>query len=296
MTNVLLIGFAHEEQHQELFLTDIKHVFSCTMFPEPVYKSRSSKTDFGFVSKLPDPDWVEFKGGVARFGHGQSGFAFDNEGPEHEAILTPFALATRPVSNAEYLAFIEADGYQRPEFWLSEGWAAIQAEQRYCPFHWRETETGWREHTLHGLEAIDPNAPVSHIDYYEASAFAHWSGYRLPEEREWEFAARSYAPSRGRWATPGERLHPVLAENDGPIEGLFGEVWEWTRSAYAPYPGYCADAGAIGEYNGKFMCAQFVLRGGSCLTPSNHIRPTYRNFFPANAQWQMTGVRMAKDI
>jgi ergothioneine biosynthesis protein EgtB len=229
--------------------------------------------------------------GCARSGT-TAGFAFDNEGPLHKAWIEPFELAARPVTNAEYLAFIEDDGYATAEHWLSDGWAVINTEQRRAPFYWRKTETGWMEHTLHGLEPLDPDAPVSHLDYYEASAVADWAGARLPEEREWEIAARAYDPERGRWAAPAGRLHPVAPSGEGPLLGLFGEVWEWTRSSYSAYPGFKAAAGAIGEYNGKFMCGQFVLRGGSALSAGHHVRATYRNFFPPNAQWQMTGLRL----
>lgn len=294
--DVLKIGLAHEEQHQELFLSDIKHVFSRTIFDEAVYPEGALTNPPEFKARRVDPYWVRFEGGLADFGHDHAGFAFDNEGPAHRAYLNGFALASKPVSNGEYLAFIEAGGYQRPDHWLSDGWANICDEARKAPFYWRQTDQGWREHTLHGLEALDPDAPVSHLDYYEASAFADWAGFRLPEEREWEFAARAYDPKSGRWAQPGGRLHPMPVGGEGPLLGLYGEVWEWTRSAYSPYPGFKALEGAIGEYNGKFMCGQFVLRGGSCLSPSDHVRATYRNFFPPDAQWQMTGLRLARDL
>ncbi len=292
---VLETGFAHEEQHQELFLTDIKHVLSKNSFPEAAY----APTDHAaapLLARRPDPDWVRMDGGLCEIGHHGSGFAFDNEGPLHKAWIEPFELAARPVTNAEYLAFIEDDGYATAEHWLSDGWAVINTEQRRAPFYWRKTETGWMEHTLHGLEPLDPDAPVSHLDYYEASAVADWAGARLPEEREWEIAARAYDPERGRWAAPAGRLHPVAPSGEGPLLGLFGEVWEWTRSSYSAYPGFKAAAGAIGEYNGKFMCGQFVLRGGSALSPVDHVRASYRNFFPPNAQWQMTGLRLARDV
>lgn len=211
-------------------------------------------------------------------------------------MLTPFALASKPVTNAEYLAFIEDGGYERAEYWLSDGWAAVKDEARSAPLYWRLGDSGWREFTLHGLEALDPDAPVCHLDFYEADAFAAWSGFRLPDEREWELAARAYDPERAHWADPPGRLHPQAPGGDGPITGLFSQVWEWTRSAYSPYPRYRAPAGAIGEYNGKFMCGQFVLRGGSVLTPPGHVRATYRNFFPPGARWQMTGLRLARDI
>jgi len=293
--DVILTGFAHEEQHQELFLTDIEHVMSKNSFPEAAYPAHGP-TPRPASPRAPEPEWIAFEGGVQHFGHGGPGFAFDHEGPEHDAVLTPFALASHPVTNAEYLAFIEDGGYQRPEFWLSDGWAVINGENRSAPFYWRRADAGWEEFTLHGLEPLDPDAPVCHLDFYEADAFAAWAGFRLPEEREWEHAAQSYDPARASWAGPDARLHPQSPSDEGPIKGLFGHVWEWTRSAYSPYPGYRAPAGAIGEYNGKFMCGQFVLRGGSALTPPDHMRATYRNFFPPGARWQMTGLRLARDI
>lgn len=292
---VIATGLAHEEQHQELFLTDIKHVLSCQSFPETAYHAKAQRVEPCFAS-VPNPHWVSFEGGVQRFGHTGCGFAFDNEGPMHEAVLTPFALASRPVTNAEYLAFIEADGYQDPGHWLSDGWALIQSEQRSAPFYWRKADQGWGEFTLHGLEPLDPHAPVSHLDYYEASAYAAWAGYRLPEEREWEFAARDVDPDQARWARPDQRLHPDALAGGAQMQALFGEVWEWTRSSYSAYPAYSALPGALGEYNGKFMCGQFVLRGGSALTPPLHMRATYRNFFPPDARWQMSGLRLARDI
>ena len=230
------------------------------------------------------------------FGHAGGDFSFDNEGPRHKTWLEPFALASRPVSNSEYLAFIEDGGYARPEFWLSEGWARMQDEGRAQPFYWRRRDGRWAEFTLHGEQALHPDAPVSHLDYFEASAFANWAGARLPEEREWEHAAQGCGADTGRWASADGLLHPQPQKPGTGLQALFGEVWEWTRSAYSAYPGFAPAAGAIGEYNGKFMCGQFVLRGGSCLTAPDHTRTTYRNFFPPDAQWQMTGLRLAKDL
>ena len=295
MHTVLLTGLAHEEQHQELFLTDIKHVLSCNSFPEIAYR-QPARSCPALGPRAPSPSWTTFEGGLYSVGHRGDGFAFDNEGPRHKAWLEPFALANRPVTNAEFLAFIEDGGYQTASLWLSEGWARIQAESRTAPFYWRRDETGWREFSLHGGIALDPDAPVSHLDYFEASAFAAWAGARLPEEREWEIAAAGQAPGAGRWADPAGWLHPQPPARGDGLEGLYGEVWEWTRSAYAAYPGFAAPQGPIGEYNGKFMCNQFVLRGGSALTPPNHVRASYRNFFPADARWQMTGLRLARDL
>lgn len=293
--DVILTGIAHEEQHQELFLSDIKHVLSCNSFPEPAYARQAPRFE-ALAPRVPDPNWVTFEGGVYSFGHDGEDFAFDHESPKHEAVLTDFALADRPVTNAEYLAFMEDEGYRRAELWLADGWSAICREARTAPYYWRRTQEGWREFTLHGFQPLDPDAPVSHLDFYEADAFAAWAGYRLPDEREWELAARAYDPDRARWADPEGWLHPDSRLDEAPLGALFGQVWEWTRSSYSPYPRYRAPEGAIGEYNGKFMCGQFVLRGGSALTPPAHMRPTYRNFFPPNARWQMSGLRLARDI
>lgn len=292
---VIKTGFAHEEQHQELFLTDIKHVLSCNSFPEAAY-AREDQATPQLTATGPNPEWVAFEGGLFEFGHEGANFAFDNEGPRHKSWLEPFAIASRPVTNAEYLAFMEDGGYAQAEHWLSEGWARMQAEERRHPFYWRFREGQWRQFTLHGERPLHPDAPVSHVDYYEASAFASWAGCRLPEEREWEHAARTANPDAGRWADPSGLLEPAAVQGGRGLQALYGEVWEWTRSPYSAYPGYAPAEGAIGEYNGKFMCGQFVLRGGSCLTPPRHVRPTYRNFFPPDAQWQMTGLRLAKDV
>jgi ergothioneine biosynthesis protein EgtB len=290
---VIETGLAHEEQHQELFLTDIKYLLSRAAFCEA-----------GFAGARPPcgPDaapleWIAFEGGVHRFGHEGADFAFDNESPAHDGVLTPFALASRPVTNGEFLAFIEDGGYREARHWLADGWALITAQGREAPLYWTRGEAGWREFTLHGEAELDLSAPVSHVDYYEASAYAAWTGARLPEEREWEHAARGFDPDEGRWAQPDGWLHAARVGGPaGGLSGMYGEVWEWTRSAYAPYPGYRANEGAIGEYNAKFMCGQYVLKGGSALTSPGHMRASYRNFFPPGAQWQMTGLRLARDI
>lgn len=284
------IGIAHEEQHQELLLTDIKHVLSKHPFGPAAYTAPKPAERL-----VPGLRWHEFDGGCFAFGHDGHGFAFDNEGPRHEAILTPFALASRPVTNAEYLAFIEDDGYRTATLWLSEGWGRILDEGWDAPLYWRRREDGsWSEFTLHGDVPLDLDAPVTHVSYFEAAAFAEWAGARLPEEREWERAAAGHSLA-GRFMTPGVSSHPQAGSGDGLIQ-LYGDVWEWTRSAYSAYPRYRPASGAVGEYNGKFMCGQFVLRGGSCATPPGHIRPTYRNFFPPDARWQFSGIRLAKDI
>lgn len=287
---IVSLGLAHEQQHQELMLTDLKHVlsrhpFAPAAFPAP--DGSSGRSALG---------WREFAGGIHRFGHGGEGFAFDNEGPVHEAVLTDFAIADRPVTNAEYCAFIEDDGYQTPTLWLSDGWARVLAEGWAMPLYWRSGDDGWREFALHGEQALDPDQPVTHISYYEASAFAEWAGARLPDEREWELAAREAAGPDGRFADPGMSAHPGPSPAGDGLRQALGGVWEWTRSAYAAYPRFRPAAGAVGEYNGKFMCNQFVLRGGSCATPKGHVRLTYRNFFPPEARWQFSGIRLAKDI
>ncbi len=290
------LGLAHEEQHQELILTDIKHVLS----RHPFGPSAFAAPHRGQPEAAGPPGWVEFAGGVVEIGAAGPGFHFDNEGPRHQAILTPFALADRLATNRDYAQFVADGGYQTSTLWLSEGWARVQAEAWSAPLYWRQGETGWEEFTLHGQHPLDPDAPVLHLSYYEASAFAEWSGARLPDEREWEIAASGPLDGEGRFAAPGVSAHPdVPAQAAQPGRGLrqmFGDAWEWTRSAYSAYPRYRPAAGAVGEYNGKFMCGQYVLRGGSCATPPGHVRRTYRNFFPPDARWQFSGVRLAKDI
>ncbi|MGY6627488.1 MAG: ergothioneine biosynthesis protein EgtB [Oceanicaulis sp.] len=294
---VIETGFAHEEQHQELFLTDMKYLLSRAAFREAGFPGAAMPSGAGASQALA---WVEYEGGVHRFGHEGEAFAFDNEGPAHDGVLTPFALASRPVTNGEFLAFIEDGGYREARHWLADGWAQITAAGRSAPLYWTRGETGWREFTLHGETPLDSDAPVCHLDYFEASAYAAWTGARLPEEREWEHAARSLDPAQARWADPAGWLHACQINGpvggQGGLSGMYGEVWEWTRSAYAPYPGYRANDGAIGEYNAKFMCGQYVLKGGSALTSPGHMRASYRNFFPPAAQWQMTGLRLARDI
>lgn len=286
------LGLAHEEQHCELILTDIKHVLSHHPFAPAAFAAPGRDG-----AAATDVRWIEFEGGRYRFGAGQAdGFYFDNEGPPHDALLTPFALADRAVSNGEYLAFLEDGGYDTATLWLSDGWARRQEEGWDAPLYWRWRDGHWCEFTLHGEQQLDPAAPVVHLSFYEASAFAEWAGARLPEEREWELAARQAAGATGRFAVPGVSAHPAAAQPGTGCRQMFGDVWEWTRSAYSPYPRYRPAAGAVGEYNGKFMCGQYVLRGGSCATAPGHIRATYRNFFPPQARWQFSGLRLARDI
>ena len=286
------LGLAHEEQHQELILTDIKHVLSHNPFAPAAFPD----TGPGAACDDSGASWVGFDGGLFEFGVEGLPFQFDNEGPRHEALLTPFALADRPVTNAEYAAFIRDGGYRTPSLWLSDGWARLNAEGWQAPLYWREDDGAWREYTLHGEVTPRPDAPVVHLSFYEAAAYAEWAGARLPGEREWEHAARRSAGPDGRFAVPGQSAHPDVCGPGIGLRQMFGGVWEWTRSDYAPYPRYRPAPGAVGEYNGKFMSGQYVLRGGSCATSKGHIRPTYRNFFPPQARWQFSGLRLAKDI
>jgi dimethylhistidine N-methyltransferase len=286
------LGLAHEQQHQELLLTDIKHLFSINPL-KPSYAGRWPLTP---VAPVPR-GWLAFDGGVSAIGHDGPGFAFDNEGPRHCIFLEPFELATHPVTNGDWIAFIDDGGYRRPELWLSDGWANVQAEGWHAPLYWRHDEAGWRCFTLHGEAPVDCHAPVAHVSFYEADAFARWAGARLPTEAEWEVAAAALAPA-GNFADSGafHPLAPRAPASSGEAAQMFGDVWEWTASAYLPYPGYRPAEGAVGEYNGKFMSGQMVLRGGSCATPPDHVRATYRNFFPPAARWQFSGLRLARDL
>ena len=282
------IGLHHEQQHQELMLTDLKHAFAQNPL-HPVYAPREE-------SPAIDParlSWQAFPEGIREIGHRGAGFHFDNEAPRHRVFQDAFELASRPVSNAEFIAFIGDGGYARPELWLSNGWAKIQETCWNAPLYWEQHEGQWWHYTLSGFRPVDPAEPVCHVSYYEADAYARWAGARLPREDEWEVAAAAL-PMEGNFADSA-RFAPSPCP---PAEGLcqlFGDVWEWTASPYVAYPGYRAAEGALGEYNGKFMCDQWVLRGGSCATPGSHIRATYRNFFPADARWQFSGIRLARD-
>ncbi len=288
---LIALGIAHEQQHQELLLTDIKHALSRHPFA-PAYQPPQS-----YTREAAAPlDFVAFAGGIAAIGTDARDFAFDNEGPRHEVLLQPFRIATRAVNCGEYLAFIEDGGYHRPEFWLSDGWALVQAEGWQAPLYWsRDARGSWQIFTLNGRRAVDPAEPLCHVSFYEAAAFAEWAGKRLPTEAEWEHAAT--APQRQAHGHFLDRAlpHPRCCNTPAGVLQMFGDVWEWTRSAYAPYPGFRPAAGAIGEYNGKFMVNQMVLRGGSCVTPPGHVRPSYRNFFPPAARWQFSGIRLAED-
>jgi ergothioneine biosynthesis protein EgtB len=291
----IVLGLNHEQQHQELLLTDIKHAFWSDPL-HPAYVAGPLPT-----KRREQPlRWVDFAGGLVEIGvpTPQAGddFCFDNETPRHKVWLEPFRLASRPVTCGEYLEFMRDGGYARPELWLSEGWTTVQNERWAAPLYWRREAEGepWQVFTLRGMAPLDDllATPVCHISYFEADAYARWAGKRLPTEAEWETAA-SAAPVRGN-LLENEGLHPRAAETASQVEQLFGDVWEWTASAYLPYPGFKPLPGALGEYNGKFMCNQMVLRGGSVATPASHIRAAYRNFFPPATRWQFSGVRLAE--
>ena len=288
------LGMNHEQQHQELILTDIKHgLWSGPLRPEPV---AGHPSDHRPRASAPQLTWTEIEGGIHHVGHQGDSFAFDNESPRHEVLLRPFRIASRPVTNAEYLQFMEDGGYRRPDLWLSDGWDTVCAQGWNAPLYWERRDDSWWQFTLNGmkqtgLKAVDPAEPVFHISYYEADAYARWSGSRLPTEEEWEVAAVQL-PSRGTFLDDGI-FHPQPVRASGHQQ-MFGDVWEWTASPYVAYPGFTPAAGLIGEYNGKFMCNQLVLRGGSCATPAGHIRASYRNFFPPHARWQFSGLRLAR--
>jgi ergothioneine biosynthesis protein EgtB len=284
------IGLHHEQQHQELMLTDIKHVFSVNPL-RPAY--RQQETGAAGADHAPPLEWVRFEGGLCEVGHDGAGFAYDNESPRHRAWLQPYALASRLVTCGEYLEFMQDGGYERADLWLSMGWATAQEQQWTEPFYWERRDGEWWVFTLGGMKRVDHAEPVCHLSYFEADAFARWAGARLPTEAEWEVAAAT-VPMAGNFVD-GRTYHPRRAADAAGLQQLYGDVWEWTQSSYAPYPGYVAPPGALGEYNGKFMCNQYVLRGGSCATSLSHIRTTYRNFFPPDATWQFSGVRLARD-
>ena len=328
---IITLGVHHEQQHQELLLTDIKHVFAQNPL-HPIFRKRAQEK----TEPPPPTTFVDFAETIATIGHDGRDFSYDNEGPRHRALVPKFSLGSRPVTCGEYLRFIEAGGYQRPEFWLSLGWMTINEQHWEAPLYWEKRDGAWWHFTLSGFRPVDENEPVTHVSYFEADAFANFSGARLPTEFEWEWAAQgetidgnfveaerfhpaalasqsspspqSSPSGRGGREAPGKRKlveyrstgagSPAswsAAGHGGSIFQLFGDVWEWTRSSYSPYPGYRAAPGALGEYNGKFMCNQYVLRGGSCATSQSHIRTTYRNFFQPEKRWQFTGIRLARD-
>ncbi len=281
------LGIQHEQQHQELLLMDIKHVLSINPLL-PAYDA----VRLPAPTPSPASTWTEHPEGTHEIGYTGPGFCFDNELPRHRVCHGAFALADQVVTGGEWLAFIDDGGYRRPELWLSDGWATVQAEQWECPIYWLPVDGGWQEFTLGGPLPVNPAQPVCHLSYYEADAYAHWAGARLPTEAEWEVAA-SGRPVQGHFLDQ-TRLHPTPVSADAGATP-FGNVWQWTSSAYSPYPGFVPAPGAVGEYNGKFMVNQYVLRGGSCVTPPDHIRPSYRNFFPPSARWAFAGLRLARN-
>lgn len=300
------IGLNHEQQHQELMLTDIKHVLACNPMA-PRYSERAiAPTPTTGASRL-----VQFSGGLRSIGHDGGDFAYDNESPRHQVFLYPFEISNRLVTCGEFLQFIKDGGYQHPQWWLSAGWQTVSQEEWKAPLYWQHKDDQWWQFTLAGMQPIDHDAPVCHVSYFEADAYARWAGMRLPTEAEWEIAS-SQAIDDGRFADElihsEQAVHPspvateTATEKVGdarqgfvPLQQMSGVCWQWTQSPYVAYPGYRPEEGALGEYNGKFMCGQYVLRGGSCATPSGHVRPTYRNFFPPDARWQFTGIRLARD-
>ena len=282
------LGCHHEQQHQELLLTDIKLNFSINPL-DPVYAAPPPRP----VGDAPAQGWWAREAGLGEIGHAGDAFAFDNERPRHRLWAEGYRLARHPVTNAAYTAFIADGGYLRPDLWLADGWYTVNNEGWQAPLHWRRDGDGWVEFTLGGVQPLDDHAPVTHVSYYEADAYARWAGARLPTEAEWELAATG-RPLAGNFVEAGQ-LQPVAGDDGAELAKLAGDVWEWTASAYAPYPGYVLPEGAIGEYNGKFMCNQQVLRGGSCATPADHLRTSYRNFFYPHERWQFTGIRLAQD-
>ena len=283
LAELIALGLQHEQQHQELMLTDVKHLLAQNaLLPE--YAAAPLAQAAG-VAPLA---WLAFDGGLAEIGHDGDGFCFDNELPRHKQYVTPFELASRLVTNGEYLAFIAAGGYFNASLWLAEGWDWVRSQNLNSPIYWQQDDQGqWQEFTLHGAQALDLNRPATHLSLYEADAYANWAGARLPTEAEWELAAAQAQIETGA-------LHPAGAPEGNGLLQMFGHCWQWTRSSYAPYPGFQVAPGALGEYNGKFMLNQYVLRGSSCATPEGHARASYRNFFPAGARWQFTGIRLAR--
>ncbi len=304
---LVVLGLNHEQQHQELMLTDIKHAFWMNPL-RPVFRPEKRPRGAGAGPEEAGArgvGWREFDAGLYEIGHDGEGFCFDNERPRHRVYLNGFSLGTRLVTNGEFLAFMEAGGYERPELWLSLGWMTVNERRWKAPFYWEKRDGSWWMMTLAGMRPVGMSEPVCHLSYFEADAYARWAGARLPTEAEWEVASRE-VPVEGHFAESGY-FHPAPASDAGAgtegdaaagagrLEQMFGDVWQWTQSAYSPYPGYRAAAGALGEYNGKFMCNQYVLRGASCATARSHARRTYRNFFPPDARWQFMGLRLAKD-
>jgi ergothioneine biosynthesis protein EgtB len=293
VANIVMVGLNHEQQHQELILTDIKHVFSCNPL-YPAYRERQTPE----AGEAPKAGWASYAEGLREIGWDGQGFSYDNESPRHRAFVEAFELSDRLVTCGEYLAFMQDHGYERPELWLSDGWTVVNERGWKAPLYWTQKDGQWRQFTLSGLRPVDLSEPVCHVSYFEADAYARWAGARLPTEAEWEYASQPLA-IEGNFVDQ-EHYHPIaghaIQAGDGRSNPrqMLGDAWEWTRSQYVAYPGYHPPAGALGEYNGKFMCNQFVLRGGSCATSQSHMRRTYRNFFPPDARWQFSGFRLAR--
>ena len=289
---LITLGINHEQQHQELMLTDILAAFAANPLDPAMWDHPRNRP-----AAMADMGWIEGQEGLVEIGHAGEDFAFDCEGPRHRALLVPHALADRPVTNAEWRAFMADGGYDKPEYWLSDGWAWVKREAVEAPLYWRrDGEGGWLAFALDGLHPLHPAAPVTHISHYEADAFARWAGARLPTEAEWESAARGLDPSQGTQLDTAGPVRPRAARWSTSPHQMFGDVWEWTASAFLPFPGFVPARGAVGEYNGKFMSGQSVLKGASCATPRGHSRASYRNFFYPWQRWQFTGVRLAKDL
>jgi len=286
---LIVLGLNHEQQHQELMLTDLKHVFAQNPL-RPQYRDLS----LPHPHHVSDISWINVDKGIYDIGHSGTGFGYDNEYPRHQVLLQPFTLASRPVTNAEYLEFINEGGYKNPALWLSDGWASVQANAWRAPLYWEQRDNEWWHMTLGGMRPLDLNAPVCHVSQYEAAAYASWSGKRLPTEFEWEVSVAEL-PVDGNLRNT-DYLQPAATSDGSLLQQCYGDVWEWTASAYAPYPGYRVPAGTVGEYNGKFMSSQAVLRGGSCVTPADHIHSSYRNFFYPEDRWQFSGIRLARDL
>lgn len=288
-SSVIEIGLNHEQQHQELLLTDLKFMFA----QNPLYPIYKEKTRSG-TKELPPIEWISIEEGVREIGHNGDGFGYDNEFPRHKTYIHPFKITNRLVTNGEYLEFMESGGYDTTKWWLDEGFSAVEREEWKSPLYWIVRDGKWHHYTLNGVEPLDMDEPVTHVSYFEADAFARWKGCRLPTEQEWEVAAQDL-PVDGNFVESGY-CHPASLKSNGKgLHQMFGDAWQWTQSSYAPYPGYTPFPGALGEYNGKFMVNQYVLRGGSCATSKSHFRRTYRNFFHTDARWQFSGIRLAKD-
>ncbi|HEY1124338.1 MAG TPA: ergothioneine biosynthesis protein EgtB [Sphingobium sp.] len=291
--DLLALGLNHEQQHQELLLTDLKHLFFHNPLGPAIWPVQASEPGSQYGA---EPTWHPGQTGVVEVGHAGDSFAFDCEGPAHLHHLHPHALAGRPVTNGDWFDFIKDNGYLTASLWLSDGWSWVNQDGIHAPLYWRRNHLGWEQFTLSGWQPVDPTEPVTHISLYEADAFATWAGARLPTEQEWEAAARGHDPANGIQLDHAGAVRPRFVPESGELSSLFGNVWEWTGSSYRPYPGFRTAPGAVGEYNGKFMSGQFVLRGGSCATPRGHVRPSYRNFFYPHQRWQFTGLRLAKDL